>query len=84
MPAIGMVLAWLGYGLGSWGYFLVRGYDVKLGDWLNPVHVYTANPLKAGPVPASQVFPGDTAAAAQTAGKSKGKGSGKGPPVTAV
>jgi hypothetical protein len=79
-----MVLAWLGYGLGSWGYFLVRGYDVKLGDWLNPVHVYTANPLKAGPIPAGQVFPGDAGPTPQTTGKTGKGGGGKGPPVTAV
>jgi len=81
-----MVAAWLGYSLASWGYFLVRGYDVKLGDWVNPVHIYPGNPLKAGPIPATQVFPGDSGPAAATAAGGKGAGKGKtgGPPVTMV
>lgn len=40
MPALGFVLAWGGYAVMSWGYCLVRGYDVSFTEWVNPVHWY--------------------------------------------
>lgn len=40
MPAIGMLLGWFGWSVGSWGYILIRGYNVKFTDWINPVHPY--------------------------------------------
>ena len=57
MPAFGFGLVWFGYSVGSYGYFLVRGYAVKFSDWLNPVHPYKGNPSKAGPIPKGQIFP---------------------------
>jgi hypothetical protein len=38
MPAIGMGLAWAGYTGMLWAYCLIRGYDVTLGQLVNPVH----------------------------------------------
>jgi hypothetical protein len=38
MPAIGIALWVAGYGLGLMGYGLVRGYDMTLGSYWNPVH----------------------------------------------
>jgi hypothetical protein len=58
MVAIGMLLAWGGYATASWGYLLVRGYDVKFTDWINPVTQFRGNPSKAGPIPPGQIFPG--------------------------
>ena len=71
MPAIGMVLAWFGYSAASWGYFLVRGYDVKFTDWINPLHPYPGNPADAGTIPPDQVWP--TGAAAKTTTKTTKK-----------
>jgi hypothetical protein len=41
MPAFGMLLGWFGWSLTSWGYILIRGYDVKFTDWINPLHPYS-------------------------------------------
>lgn len=66
MPAIGMLLAWFGYATSSWGYFLIRGYDVKFTDWVNPLHPYPGNPADAGTIPPDQVIPSGAAPAAKT------------------
>jgi hypothetical protein len=50
MAAIGIVLLLGAYGLGLTGYSLVRGYDMTLSSFWNPVHpgrwntaIYTGN-----------------------------------------
>jgi hypothetical protein len=67
--AIGFGLAWLGYSYGLYGYCLVRGYDVRLSDLINPVHPYTW-PAGGPPLmPATQIFPtGKKTAATAAAG----------------
>lgn len=40
MPAIGMLLGWFGWAVSSYGYILIKGYDVAFGDWINPLHPY--------------------------------------------
>lgn len=86
MAAIGIALLLGGYGLGLTGYSLVRGYDMTLGSFWNPVHVGRWNTsLYTGP----SVFPdGKTQAAAgkastkpqQPLGTGKGATSGQAPP----
>ena len=36
MVALGMGIAVVGYGVGMWGYFLVRGYDISWREWWLP------------------------------------------------
>ena len=36
MLPLGMVLGLVSYGLGSWGYILVKGYNITLGEWFSP------------------------------------------------
>ena len=57
MIALSFGLAWVGYSYGLYGYCLIRGYDVRLVDLMNPVHVYQWP--EGGPpgIPPSQVFP---------------------------
>ncbi|HEV2241819.1 MAG TPA: hypothetical protein VGR98_12315 [Streptosporangiaceae bacterium] len=38
MVAIGIVLLLAAYGMGLTGYGLIRGYDMTLGSYWNPVH----------------------------------------------
>lgn len=70
MVAIAIVLLLGGYGTGLMGYSLVRGYDMTLGSFWNPVHPGKWNTaLYTGP----NVFPD---------GKTQGKpggGGGTGP-----
>jgi hypothetical protein len=41
VPALGMGISWFGWSLGLWGYCLIRGYNVKFTDLINPLHAYS-------------------------------------------
>jgi hypothetical protein len=64
MPAIGMGLAWAGYTGCLWAYCLIRGYDVTLGQLVNPVHVLNWKTATAQLTPNTQIVPGGQNAAA--------------------
>ncbi len=57
MPAIGMGLGWLGYALGLWGWSLLRGYNVTLGQLMSPTHPY-AGAWPPPLLPNTQTLPG--------------------------
>lgn len=59
MLALGMGVLWFGYAVGSWGWVLVKGYDVTFREWISPVHPYSGHwppPLIGDRNPGS-VFP---------------------------
>lgn len=61
MLPIGMVLVWAGYSVSLWGWCLIRGYDVTLGQLMSPTHPYGSGKGQAWPPPlmsADQIFPG--------------------------
>jgi hypothetical protein len=64
MPAIGMGLAWAGYTGMLWAYCLIRGYDVTLGQLVNPVHQLNWKTATANLSPDTQIVPGGQNAAA--------------------
>ena len=79
MIAIGMGMAWVGYSFGLWGYCLIRGFNVKLTDLMNPVHPYSGPWPPQGQIPAGDILPGQSGAAtASTSGTSGGSSSGSG------
>jgi hypothetical protein len=60
-----MGLGWLGYALGLWGWSLLRGYNITLGQLMSPLHPYSG----AWPppfLPSTQTLPGKQTAAATT------------------
>jgi hypothetical protein len=57
MLPLGMVLGMLGYGLSSWGYILVKGYNITLREWFTPLHPYTGKLDANGCVPQGSIFP---------------------------
>jgi hypothetical protein len=57
VPAIGMGLGWLGYALGLWGWSLLRGYNVTLGQLMSPLHPY-AGTWPPALLPNTQTLPG--------------------------
>jgi hypothetical protein len=57
VPAIGMGLGWLGYSLGLWGWSLLRGYNVTLGQLMSPTHPY-AGAWPPPLLPNTQTLPG--------------------------
>ena len=81
-PLFGLI-AWAGYAIGSYGWVLLKGYDIQLAAWLNPVHPFewASNP---GMVPAGQVFPGGGGGAGEGSlgpVRPAGAGEGGGGPV---
>jgi hypothetical protein len=58
-----MLLVWAGYATGLWGYCLVRGYDLTLGDLMSPLHPYSG-PWPPPQIPDGQFMPGGKAKAA--------------------
>lgn len=58
MTAAGMIVAFAGYAIASYGYVLIRGWDISWASWINPLSPYKW-PASGSPatVPASQVFP---------------------------
>ena len=63
MLPVGMLLTWGGWSISFWGWCLLRGYNVTLGQLMTPLHPYAGKwppPL----IPDSQIFPGGTKAGA--------------------
>lgn len=74
MIAVGMLGAWAGYAVLTWGYVLVRGWDIPLTQWVNPFHPYTwPKPPGTPPlIPSDQLTPAPSSSAAgQTGGQGK-------------
>ena len=62
MLVVGMVVAWAGYGLASWGYELLKDQDITLVSWMNPVHPFDWADGDPGKIPNTQVYPSGKAA----------------------
>lgn len=78
-----MGLTWFGYSFLSWGYCLLRGYNVKFSEWVSPFHYYSGGWPPPTDIPAGSVLPTGTHAKATATGK-KAAGNGKGLPVQAL
>jgi hypothetical protein len=79
MLPVGMLLTWAGYSVGLWGWCLIRGYNVTLGQLMSPTHPYGSGKGQAWPPPLmspNQIFPGkntgESAPAAAAAAKAGG------------
>jgi hypothetical protein len=67
MPAIAMGLLWAGYAGIIWGYSLLRGYNIGLGEIVNPLHPFTGSLSSAGAAGNTVVFPNGTKASTTNA-----------------
>lgn len=70
MLPLGMLLVLGGYGVGSWGWLLVKGYNITLREWFSPLSPYTGPLDGNGLVPPGSIFPTGKKAAAGSAGGS--------------
>jgi len=54
-----MGLLWAGYAVGSWGYVLVKGWNITLRAWVSPLHPYRWPAGGKAPelIPAGKVWP---------------------------
>ena len=67
--AVALFAVWGFYGAGTWGWCLVKGYNITFAEWFNPLHPYQWP--KGGPamVPAGSVFPTGKGGQAATAAR---------------
>jgi hypothetical protein len=70
----GIGLTFTGYGIGSWGWAIVKGYNITLREWFSPLNPYQWPPPGQQPqqIPATQIFPGKQAAASSGGGQGGG------------
>jgi hypothetical protein len=83
MLPLGMILGFAGYGVSTWGYILVKGYNITLREWFSPLHPFTGALDSNGQVPPGSVFPttggGNSKAGGSAGGATSNKpGSGRG------
>ena len=57
LPA-GMILGWVAYAVGSYGWVLTRGWSIPFHSWVSPLNPYQWPPGGPGPIPDTQLFPG--------------------------
>jgi len=50
------------YTVGSYGWILLKGYNITFKDWVNPLNPYRWPGGTPGLVPAGQVFPSKASA----------------------
>lgn len=74
MLAVGIVVIWAGYGVGSYGWLLIKGQDVPLRAWFSPLNPYQWPEGGPPTIPDSQLFPGSPAPAAAPPGNQAGSG----------
>lgn len=58
MIAPGMVLIFAGYALGSWGFCLVKGWNIPLRSWVSPLNPWQWPSGDVPTVPPGQIMPG--------------------------
>jgi hypothetical protein len=59
MLVMGFGLLWVGYSISSWGYVLIKGWNIPLSMWMNPVNPYKWPPNGQDPpkIPQGRVWP---------------------------
>ena len=66
MTAIALLVIFAGYSVGSYGYVLIRGFNITPRQWFDPLNT-TPPDWTPNNVPSGQVFPGSgTSTSAQT------------------
>lgn len=78
MLALGIGFLFAGYTVGTYGWVLLKGYDIPFRQWVSPLHPWQW-PAAGGtipPIPDTQLFPTSTS----QPGSSGGPGGGTPPP----
>lgn len=86
MLVIGMATLFAGYAVGSYGWVLLKGWNIPFRAWVSPLNPYTwpAGGADPPPIPADKLFPSSAApaTASMTAAEARGGGAPRpaGPP----
>lgn len=77
-----MVVTYVGYSIGSWGYVLLKGYNITLREWFSPLSPYqwppAGTPIPV--IPKGRLWP--TAAGRPGGGLTTAAGTGPAPETT--
>jgi hypothetical protein len=66
MVAIAVLAAWGAYGMTTWGWCLVKGYNITFANWFDPLHPYMWTGNEPELVPAGSVLPTSGAQSSST------------------
>ena len=82
IPVFGLLI-WAGYGIYTYGWVLVKGYNITPQAWFSPVHTFqwSSNP---GKVPQGQVFPGGSSSGGSSSASSASSASPASPAGSAA
>lgn len=70
MIIVAVGAAWGTYGLATWGWILVKGYNITFAQWFNPMKPYYWPDPNPPTVPQGHLFPtGQGTSATSTAAK---------------
>lgn len=72
----GILIVFAGYTIASYGVVLLKGYNITLKQWIDPLDPYVWPAGKIPKIPAGQIFPGG---ASSVSGSNSGGSSGKSP-----
>lgn len=78
MLVIGFAVVWAGYGVSSWAYLVLRGYDVPFVAWFTPGRGVFDWSQGVGAIPDTQVWP---SAGVQQVGNAQQSTAGRQPAV---
>lgn len=69
MLTFGMVVMFGGYTVASYGWVLLRGWDIPFRQWISPLHPYSwpAGGGEPPTIPGSQLLPSSASAATAAA-----------------
>lgn len=54
---LGFVLIWAAYGVSSYGWVLLKGYNITARQWFSPLHPFSGDLDSEGCVPKGHIFP---------------------------
>jgi hypothetical protein len=59
MLFLGMGITWAGYAVMSYGYVLIKGWNITFREWVSPLNTYQWPPSGANPptIPQGRVWP---------------------------
>jgi hypothetical protein len=64
-----MLAGWGFYGVATWGWVLVKGYNIGFAQWFDPLKPYEWTAGTPGMVPKGSMFPAKGSTATSTAAK---------------
>ena len=76
--ALGAGMLFFGYTVASFGWILIRGWDIPLRMWVSPLHPWDWSQGNPSLIPNTQVYPSGTAGGAGVEGTVPGGLSGGG------